>query len=317
MGYIFLWNLNSYLPSNDDDTTDLAPTASVAIDWRLPVLNNVSDVEFSVDYRMDVKLMLVTTIPVPLVMAADYDTAWQLRYARDAPREVKMRNRMREGLKTCSDMNETVLDVGMNEGFISLLAASYGCRVIAFEPQPRCARLVHVSAALNDLTPRLDIRTGFVTDDPYGTTHTVSRRRCDGMVFASKEAGRGRVRVPVFSIDDVIAETAGQRALFMHMDINGGEVGALRSARYTLAEGRIRYLAVEYSPSWWYRWSSGSVDEICADLRLILSRYECVDLDDDAIVKDLCLIKRGWYPWRFDKSTDLFCTLLPATNDVR
>ena len=42
-----------------------------------------------------------------------------------------------------------VVDIGANEGFFGLLAASMGCRAYLFEPQPSCQRLLYAALLLN------------------------------------------------------------------------------------------------------------------------------------------------------------------------
>ena len=43
----------------------------------------------------------------------------------------------------------TVLDIGSNEGFFGLLAASWGCRTWMFEPQPSCQAALYTALLLN------------------------------------------------------------------------------------------------------------------------------------------------------------------------
>jgi FkbM family methyltransferase len=50
-----------------------------------------------------------------------------------------------EQATTLTSTSFTVLDIGMNTGYFSLLAASQGARVFSYEPQPLCVRLMRES----------------------------------------------------------------------------------------------------------------------------------------------------------------------------
>jgi len=55
-------------------------------------------------------------------------------------------------LKThgCSDGKALVIDVGAHVGWFSLLSASYGCRVISFEPNTVALRYLNLSKSINN-----------------------------------------------------------------------------------------------------------------------------------------------------------------------
>lgn len=76
--------------------------------------------------------------------------------------------------------NEVVVDAGAHFGYFTQLAASYGCRVVAIEPQPPLCKLNTLSGILNGVSDRITIhnaalgsRTGEMVvvsaEGPFGT----------------------------------------------------------------------------------------------------------------------------------------------------
>lgn len=78
-----------------------------------------------------------------------------------------------------------VVDVGANAGFFTLLAATYGCRVLSFEPVVGPRMLLTASVALNNFTSQVTIKdialsgkTGEGTGvGGYDLTHIVEKQR--------------------------------------------------------------------------------------------------------------------------------------------
>jgi hypothetical protein len=63
------------------------------------------------------------------------------------------------------DGSGLLLDVGSNFGWFSLLAASFGCRAVAWEPVPRFRAFLEWSVARNRLLERVQVRAAAVTAD--------------------------------------------------------------------------------------------------------------------------------------------------------
>lgn len=57
----------------------------------------------------------------------------------------------------------TVIDVGMNDGFYTMLFAALGCEVYSFEVQPRCIEVALGVALKNNLTHRINVFESPVT----------------------------------------------------------------------------------------------------------------------------------------------------------
>jgi len=142
----------------------------------------------------------------------------------------------------------TVLDVGANAGYFSLLACDLGglgSRAVAFEPNPRMVDLLHRSAALNPRAPleivaaacgEHDGQAGlYLSPDPHNTG--LSR-------LLESTAGTGDVPVAVVRLD---AFCAGRelRPDLIKIYVEGGETGVLFGAEQLLREGHPSHVICE------------------------------------------------------------------------
>jgi FkbM family methyltransferase len=154
---------------------------------------------------------------------------------------------------------DTVIDVGMNVGHVTLPAAALGARVFAFEPNPELAALVRKCAeeqglpvsvfpyALGDEGGSFTLR--MEPDHPGGAT-----LRAVGASF--ERAVQCRVEVG----DDVMPPLEGR--VLLKIDVEGLEINVLRGLRKTLP--RVDHAIIELSPD--FVGESG-VDDVVALMR--------------------------------------------------
>lgn len=182
-----------------------------------------------------------------------------------------------------------VVDVGAHIGWFSLLAASYGCRVVAFEPQPHAHMFLNASIALNGFQDRIRLVRAAVTDagpapsaegaeagggagskiakvrmvNSHGWNWDlteVARPGDDG----SADDGREGFEADVARIDD---EVRGEDVLLFKIDAEGEEGAVLRSAERLLREGEVTALLIESKATgnaeengWKRAWFQGALD---------------------------------------------------------
>lgn len=147
----------------------------------------------------------------------------------------------------------TVLDVGANIGYFSLLGAalgSPGARVIAFEPNPRLADMLARSIKLN---PSLNIRLerSAVGESPgVSPLHLTSDYRNNGLSSLRADlphTAGGTIPVRVTTVDDYCA--AGRLAPdLIKIDVEGFELQVLRGASETLSKAAPGVVICEVSP---------------------------------------------------------------------
>jgi FkbM family methyltransferase len=130
----------------------------------------------------------------------------------------------------------TVVDVGANLGYYSLLAARLvgpSGRVVALEPNSENCRLLLSSLRLGrvgnvDLVPiACDTTTGWA----YYSTHVGSN---GGLVDDDDLLGRPGLVVPTFRLDDVVHE----RVDFLKLDVEGAEGRVVQGATRILEQDR-------------------------------------------------------------------------------
>ena len=147
-------------------------------------------------------------------------------------------------LERAAGPGATVVDIGANVGFYTVLLASRvgpGGRVIAIEPDPTNASLLRRSAAANDLGNVTFLEAAVLdragTIDLYRSkTNFGDHRVFDGA--ESDGAGREKVTVPAVVLDEYLERERVQPTL-VKMDIQGAEVTAFPGMIRTLSDPRV------------------------------------------------------------------------------
>jgi FkbM family methyltransferase len=116
------------------------------------------------------------------------------------------------------------LDIGANVGFYSLLAASVGARVIAFEPLPRNLKYLNRHISMNGAS--VEVR-------PYALSDTDGEARFDAQRDSSEGrlAATGDIVVPTARLDSL-----DMRPQYMKIDVEGGEAKVLEGALNTISK---------------------------------------------------------------------------------
>ncbi|WP_119418140.1 FkbM family methyltransferase [Desertibaculum subflavum] len=131
------------------------------------------------------------------------------------------------------------VDCGANVGFFSLLAASRGARVIAFEPNPDCAAAIRRNADLNGY--RIDIRAVGLAAAPGTATLHIERDSNLGAATLRPTGGR-TVSISLDTLDNQLGTEVPD---LLKIDVEGAEVQLLEGARATLS--RVKVVIMEVS----------------------------------------------------------------------
>ena len=145
---------------------------------------------------------------------------------------------------------DTVMDVGMNVGHVSVLAAGIvgtEGRVISFEPNIALATLVQEHLSCESIQN--------VTILPYALGAAPGRfplrldpHHSGGATLRSGADMSHEVQCDVAIGDEVMASQTTPGKLFLKLDVEGFEVEALLGLRATLT--RVAHAVVEVSPEW-------------------------------------------------------------------
>ena len=187
-----------------------------------------------------------------------------------------------------------LVDSGANEGMWSILAGAHGgCSVLAIEPQPSCVRLVNSSLLKNaaHLDGRVSLLPRLLSPTPQVLEMSVLSE-CDGGGTFTREGminsvGKfipmspgverklQKVPVPSTRLDEVSVLQGKHKIIELwHLDVEGAELLALRSAERLFAERRIRRVMVEVTTS---KWRSFGIEEQAglAELQHIFEGWTC------------------------------------------
>lgn len=131
------------------------------------------------------------------------------------------------------------LDVGANHGYYTLLMADGvggGGRVMAFEPNPRLARLVERSLAVNGYGDRVEIRQMLLGDDVGAPGPLVIPRShaMNASVYRQPVADDEVVEVESTTVDRATEGWPGVD--FLKIDVEGAEEMVWRGMRRTVAD---------------------------------------------------------------------------------
>ena len=166
-----------------------------------------------------------------------------------------------------------MLDVGMNDGFFSMMAARLGCRVVSFELQEKCIRVARRALIYNgdEAAARVTIVHRPVADaEGILMTLPYDRNWCSGMFgFANK--GCGEKCNPSFAVSKTFRSVALQERFqgtaayfsvavgnsapvvdFLKVDVEGFDPQVLRGALSLFRERRVRVAVVEIGPGSWH-----------------------------------------------------------------
>uniref|UniRef100_A0A7S4KJL2 Methyltransferase FkbM domain-containing protein n=1 Tax=Guillardia theta TaxID=55529 RepID=A0A7S4KJL2_GUITH len=136
-----------------------------------------------------------------------------------------------------------VVDVGAHVGWFTMMAASYGCRVLAIEPQPHAHVFLNASLLLNGWKGRIDVVHAAV-GDKGGSVKMVNRHGWDNwdvteMTDVDDDAPGDVVRQ--VRLDDLVDDDI----LLLKIDAEGAEDLVMRSALRILEGRKIDSILLE------------------------------------------------------------------------
>jgi FkbM family methyltransferase len=166
----------------------------------------------------------------------------------------------------CANHTSLFLDVGANAGFYSLLALSYDCQALMFDPQPACVELINHQLCLNSHYPIIGSGLGVgVINRPVSeqkkslilTEWDQGGARCQGSYSVDVQSKQTATAATKFIrdtivLDDLLMDT-GLHLTVVKIDTEGFEVAVLRSMRRLLQAKRVSHMVVEVTPVFWKR----------------------------------------------------------------
>lgn len=139
-----------------------------------------------------------------------------------------------------------VIDVGANQGEYALFAArrvTQG-KVVAFEPLPTILHVLYKNVSLNNFKNIQIFEMGLSDAEGYFEIHEIDDAH-EGLATAypGKRKSKSVHKIVLRTLDDVIREQAIERVDFIKIDIEGGELKALKGSLETLKRFRPAVMA--------------------------------------------------------------------------
>lgn len=140
---------------------------------------------------------------------------------------------------------DTVVDIGGNIGFYALEMARLNApgRLISLEPNPAALDRFKANWQLNPAPKNIELLEHGLADKPGSFTLSFNR----GNLGSASAFGNApeRVEVKVDTLDAVLDSKGIERVDVIKIDIEGGELSALRGAEKTLANSARMMLVIE------------------------------------------------------------------------
>lgn len=147
-------------------------------------------------------------------------------------------------IKKLVKKKHTVLDIGANIGYFTLIMAKHAKRVYAFEPEPRNFQILKKNVELNNLSNVKLYNLAVAETNGNGILHLCENNRGMHRIYPSNWCKEGTTDIQTVRIDDII-----QEADFIKMDIEGAELGALKGMTKLLQTCNITLSMEFYPPS--------------------------------------------------------------------
>lgn len=162
--------------------------------------------------------------------------------------------------KNLAHADAYVMDMGINDGYLSALAVSHGYGVICADAQPECVRNFTFAIALNgwervevyntiiglDTNVTLEVPNGVCSGSSTYVDGKVGMHghgiAVDGDLGASTDL-IGVTKVSSTTVDRMVGS---RNILFWHLDVEGSEIDVLKSEEKLLSEKRLQYLQTEF-----------------------------------------------------------------------
>ncbi|HZV13649.1 MAG TPA: FkbM family methyltransferase [Candidatus Kapabacteria bacterium] len=131
---------------------------------------------------------------------------------------------------------DVVLDIGANIGQYALLFAQKAKLIYAFEPSPPMIERLKKHIEINNLASRVKIVPKALSDKPGQLRLSIPSPTNTGMAttIIDEKSGLQTLTIEAITLDDYLASEGVKKVDIVKMDIEGGELSALRGMKRLL-----------------------------------------------------------------------------------
>lgn len=182
-----------------------------------------------------------------------------------------------------------MLDIGANGGFYGFLAAAMGHRILAFDLQPNCHRIIHNAIVVNRYSKQMRVVTAGVSEQE--TVLQVNDQECSGNfpleALKNEAAGEkvvANVNVTLSPLRHFIPQEQVE-IMLVKIDTEGNEKRVLRGALDFFKSHQIRNVIVELTPCCNFWKFNGITPQEVADVvgEIVSFGYTMIALDSNTI----------------------------------
>lgn len=177
---------------------------------------------------------------------------------------------------------DVFFDVGANAGAYSVLAASLGCKVYAFEPVPKTFERLSANIHLNEAM-RIEAMQTAVGEFPGRLSITTDLGPGNHLVLES-DPNHNSIAVDVLTLSDLVTQVGAPS--FIKIDVEGFELEVIRGAGDLLDSKILNGFLIEtFRPQNWHL-------PKLRELEAILERHGFLPYEYDAAIHQLRALQR-------------------------
>lgn len=147
--------------------------------------------------------------------------------------------------------NHTIIDIGCNIGYYSLICSKYNniTNIYSVDGEATNINMLSLSCMRNGLS-NINLVNKCISDKisyfkPYNKEFATSVCNIGGLMFEESNNMTGVIST---TIDNLISENNINHVLIMKIDIEGGELNALKGATHTLNANIVENIIIEITP---------------------------------------------------------------------
>jgi FkbM family methyltransferase len=134
----------------------------------------------------------------------------------------------------------TTVDLGANIGAFSILSASYGCKVLAVEPEPHNVNALINNIAINNMQDRITVASLGVSD--FNGTAKIGN---NGGGASIKDSSENDSIVSVITLDELFLRYSIDKVNILKIDVEGSETEIILGASID-SLNKCAYITMEF-----------------------------------------------------------------------
>lgn len=144
---------------------------------------------------------------------------------------------------------ECVIDVGCNIGYYSIISSPYAKQVFSIDGNVKNIQLLNATLICNNIS-NINLIYKCIADKEtlYEPTNTELINKCGNIGGLSFNESKSNNGIQTITLDQIIEKNNIKKIDLMKIDIEGGELKALKGCKNALKMGKIKNIIIEISP---------------------------------------------------------------------